>query len=66
MNYCTYSYIFAEYLQYLKRKFGNDYATISQKLESLGQTVGIRMYEIVSLRERTKRETKLLEQLRFV
>ena len=49
------------YICYLKRKHGNDYNEMINKMEGLGETVGIRLYEVVSLRERNKRETKLVE-----
>ena len=28
-NYCTFSYLFSEYMLLLKRKYGNDYTTIN-------------------------------------
>jgi Transport protein particle (TRAPP) component len=50
----------------LKRKHGQDSATIVEKMEKLGKSIGIRLYELVCLRERSKREQKPLEQMRFV
>lgn len=62
-NFATFSYIFSEYLQTLKRKY--DYQQGQEKIEQLGESVGVRLYELISLRERPKREIKLIEQLKF-
>lgn len=62
----TFAYLFSELVQYSQMNVSN-VGDLERRLEAVGWSVGVRLLEILTYRERAgRRETRLLDMLRFV
>lgn len=66
MPLSTFAYLFSELVQYSQMNVTN-VGDLERRLEAVGWSVGMRLLEILTYRERAgRRETRLLDMLRFV
>uniref|UniRef100_A0A915DAS6 Trafficking protein particle complex subunit 5 n=1 Tax=Ditylenchus dipsaci TaxID=166011 RepID=A0A915DAS6_9BILA len=66
VNLSTFALLFAEIIRYAQNKV-NTVAELQEKLAEYGRFVGIRLIDIIVLREKSyKRDTKLLNVLLFI
>lgn len=62
-NFSTFAYLFSEIIQYHQSRQRN----IEDELEKMGFNIGIRLLELLTIREKTfKRELEHIEMLKFI
>mmetsp|Transcript_13821 Transcript_13821/g.20842 ORF Transcript_13821/g.20842 Transcript_13821/m.20842 type:complete len:181 (+) Transcript_13821:42-584(+) len=62
----TFSFLIAELVRYTQSRV-NNVVSLEKRLSEIGYSVGVRMFELISFREKSsKRETKLVGILSFI
>jgi trafficking protein particle complex subunit 5 len=62
----AFAFLFSEIVQYFQNRV-DSVSDLEKKLEELGYGVGLRMVELISIKDRaTKRETRLINMLQYL
>lgn len=66
MSLSAFAFLFSEIVQYYQNRV-DSVSDLEKKLEELGYGVGLRMIELISIKDRaTRRETRLINMLQYL